>query len=111
MLKPRCVAVLFYIAGCQVLPLAAREPLASRIVHADPAKYRRSPAVHNGPGALDYMALFDYHTLDTNLYFLHRGVIEPKSGIGAHFHNACEEMFVIFDGEAQFTIDGRTSTL
>ena len=38
-------------------------------------------------------------------------MIEPKSGIGAHFHNNCEEMFVIFDGEAQFTIDGRTSTL
>lgn len=89
----------------------AREPLASRIAHTDPTKFRHSPAVHNGPGALDYMALFDFHTLDTNLYFLHRGVIEPKSGIGAHFHNTCEEMFVILDGEAQFTIDGRTSTL
>ena len=42
---------------------------------------------------------------------MHRGVIEPKSGIGAHFHNQCEEMFVILDGEAQFTIDGRTSLL
>jgi mannose-6-phosphate isomerase-like protein (cupin superfamily) len=38
-------------------------------------------------------------------------VLEPKSGIGAHFHNQCEEMFVILDGEAQFTIDGRTSVL
>ena len=57
------------------------------------------------------MALFDAHSLDTNLFFLHRGVIQPKSGIGAHFHNQCEEMFVIFDGEAQFTIDGRTSLL
>ena len=56
------------------------------------------------------MALFDAHSLDTNLYFLHRGIIHPKSGIGHHFHNQCEEMFVIFDGEAQFTIDGRTST-
>ena len=90
---------------------AAREPLADRIAHSDPAKYRHSPAVHNGPGALDYMQLFDFHTLDTNLQFLHRGVIEPKSGIGAHFHNTCEEMFVILDGEAQFTIDGRTSVL
>jgi mannose-6-phosphate isomerase-like protein (cupin superfamily) len=111
MLKLRWVAVLFFIAACQVFTLAAREPLAARIAHADPAKYRHNPAVHNGPGALDYMALFDFHTLDTNLFFLHRGVIEPKSGIGAHFHNTCEEMFVIFDGEAQFTIDGRTSTL
>jgi len=57
------------------------------------------------------MALFDFHSLDTNLYFLHRGIIEPKSGIGHHFHNNCEEMFVILDGEAQFTIDGRTSLL
>src|SRR5205085_5726022 len=90
-----------------IAPLAAREPLAQRIVHTDPSKYRPSPSVHRGPGQLDYMALFDQHSLDTNLYFLHRGIIEPKSGIGHHFHNTCEEMFVIFDGEAQFTIDGR----
>lgn len=94
-----------------MLPLAGREPLSARISHADPTKYRHSPSVHGGPGALNYMALMDAHTLDTNLYFLHRGVIEPKSGIGAHFHNQCEEMFVILDGEAQFTIDGRTSLL
>jgi mannose-6-phosphate isomerase-like protein (cupin superfamily) len=55
--------------------------------------------------------LFNGDVLDTNLWFLHRGVIQPKSGIGQHFHNYCEEMFVILDGEAQFTIDGRTSTL
>jgi mannose-6-phosphate isomerase-like protein (cupin superfamily) len=91
--------------------LLAREPLADRIVHTDPTKYRVSPRVHGGPGQLNYMSLFDFHNLDTNLYFLHRGVIEPKSGIGHHFHNNCEEMFVIFDGEAQFTIDGRTALL
>jgi mannose-6-phosphate isomerase-like protein (cupin superfamily) len=94
-----------------IAPLAAREPLAQRIARMDPSKFVPSKAVHNGPGQLDYMALFDYHSLDTNLYFLHRGIIEPKSGIGAHFHNQCEEMFVIFDGEAQFTVDGRTSVL
>src|SRR6478672_8642888 len=94
-----------------ILPLSAREPLAKRIAHTDPAKYRVAKGVHGGPGQLDYMGLFDAHSLDTNLFFLHRGIIQPKSGIGAHFHNQCEEMFVIFDGEAQFTIDGRTSTL
>ncbi|MDQ1470899.1 MAG: hypothetical protein QOJ99_2379 [Bryobacterales bacterium] len=91
--------------------LFAKEPLANRIAHTDPAKFHHSPAVHDGAGSLDYQALFNYDTLNTNLFFLHRGVINPKSGIGAHFHNQCEEMFVIFDGEAQFTIDGRTSTL
>ena len=49
--------------------------------------------------------------LSTNLIFVHRGVIAPKSGIGQHYHNQCEEMFVILDGEAQFTVDGRTSLL
>jgi mannose-6-phosphate isomerase-like protein (cupin superfamily) len=108
-------ASLFSTAGiCGVLmsaPLHALEPLASRIAHTDPAKYRPSSSVHGGAGWLDFMALLDFHALDTNLSFLHRGIIEPKSGIGHHFHNNCEEMFVILDGEAQFTVDGRTSLL
>jgi mannose-6-phosphate isomerase-like protein (cupin superfamily) len=102
---------MFFLVFALILPLAAREPLAQRIVHTDPAMYRPSKAVHDGAGEMAYQALLDYHSLDTNLYFLHRGVIKPKSGIGHHFHNRCEEMFLIFDGEAQFTIDGRTSQL
>jgi len=105
-------AALALTLGCLTfLPMIAREPLAARIAHSDPTKYRRSPAVHGGAGSLDFTALFDAHTLEPNLQFLHRGVIQPKSGIGAHFHNQCEEMFVILDGEAQFTIDGHTSLL
>ena len=110
-MKTVFVAFAVVVGGLALLPLNAVESLASRIAHTDPAKYRPSPSVHAGAGRLDYMALFDFHSLDTNLYFLHRGIIEPKSGIGHHFHNNCEEMFVIFDGEAQFTIDGRTSLL
>jgi mannose-6-phosphate isomerase-like protein (cupin superfamily) len=89
----------------------AREPLTQRIVHNDPSKYRASKSVHGGPGQLDYFSMLGAGDLDTNLIFLHRGIIQPKSGIGHHFHNECEEMFVILDGEAQFTIDGRTSLL
>ena len=99
---------------CLLLPavlLLAREPLASRIAHNDPAKYRHAPAVHDGAGSMDYLAMFNSPDFNTNLFFLHRGIINPKSGIGVHFHNQCEEMFVVLEGEAQFTIDGRTSTL
>jgi mannose-6-phosphate isomerase-like protein (cupin superfamily) len=60
---------------------------------------------------MDFGPILDAHALSTNLIFIHRGVIQPHSGIGQHFHNRCEEMFVILDGEAQFTIDGRTATL
>jgi len=109
--KPLLFVFALVLGGLVLAPLNAVESLASRIAHTDPAKYRPSPSVHAGAGSLDYMALFDFHSLDTNLYFLHRGIIEPKSGIGHHFHNNCEEMFVILDGEAQFTIDGRTSLL
>lgn len=107
------IALLVGASLAQQAPAATPQtlPLAQRIAHTEPGKYRVSPRVHGGPGQLDYMGLFNATNLDTNLYFLHRGVIQPKSGIGAHFHNQCEEMFVIFDGEAQFTIDGRTSLL
>jgi mannose-6-phosphate isomerase-like protein (cupin superfamily) len=109
-------AILFLMIGsvgalAQQAPLIPHVPLEQRIVRADTSKYRNMKAVHNGPGALDYRPLFDPESLETNLFFMHRGVIEPKSGIGTHFHNQCEEMFIILDGEAQFTIDGRTSTL
>jgi mannose-6-phosphate isomerase-like protein (cupin superfamily) len=111
------------IAAC--LPLlgavaaqAQQIPIADRIAHTDPAKFRHMASVHNGAGPMDYMQLFGPNdarsakfNLGTNLYFLHRGVLPPGGGIGAHFHNQCEEMFIILDGEAQFTIDGRTSLL
>ena len=92
-------------------PLAAREPLVQSIAHTDPAKYVPVTAVHGGAGTMQFMVLLNEHALETNLEFLHRGVLEPRTGIGHHFHNQCEEMFVILDGEAQFTIDGRTSLL
>ncbi len=60
---------------------------------------------------MDFGVLLETDALATNFIFLHRGVIQPRSGIGQHFHNYCEEMFVILDGEAEFTVDGRTSLI
>src|SRR3982074_1180709 len=102
---------LLCLCAALALPLAAREPLEKRIAHNDPAKYHRAPHVHGGAGELLYMGLFDASSLNTNLIFLHRGAILPKSGIAHHFHNQMEEIFVIFEGEAQFTIDGPTPLL
>ncbi len=99
------------LGAITLLPILAREALSARIVHTDTTKFRKSPRVHAGAGALDYTALLGAHDIEPNLQFLHRGYIEPKSGIGEHFHNQCEEMFVILDGEAEFTIDGHTSLL
>jgi len=91
--------------------LLARDPLPQRIAHTEPTKFRQAKSVHAGAGELHYQGLFDAQTFNTNFIFLHKGVLPPGGGIGHHFHNHMEEMFVIFDNEAQFTINGRTSVL
>lgn len=57
------------------------------------------------------MLLVPPTALDVNLNFMHRCEIMPGGGVGSHFHNTNEEMFIVFDGQAEFTIDGRTSVL
>jgi mannose-6-phosphate isomerase-like protein (cupin superfamily) len=97
--------------AAEVPQAPANTTLARRIAHTDPATFRHLTAVHDGAGSMDFGVLLGADALSTNLIFLHRGVIQPRSGIGQHFHNYCEEMFVILDGEAQFTINGRTALL
>ncbi len=106
------------LPGMAAIPMAqpaeAEEPnaLAARIKHTDPSKYRKYHS-HENPGYMDCQSpsLVVSTDLTTNLFFVDRCVMEPGGGVGHHFHNHCEEMFIIFDGEAQFTIDGRTSSL
>jgi len=99
-------------AGAMALPAAAQESgtLAGRIRHTDPSKYHRSRS-HNSAGDMACERLLRSSDMTTNLFFIDRCEIMPGGGVGHHFHNRCEEMFIIFDSEAQFTIDGRTSLL
>lgn len=92
------------------VPLFALEPLAQRIGHTDPSKYHRSRS-HDSAGDMACETLLPSTALTTNLQFMHRCQIMPGGGVGHHFHNQCEEMFIIFDGQAEFTVDGRTSVL
>jgi mannose-6-phosphate isomerase-like protein (cupin superfamily) len=121
MRHPLLLVVLVAIA---LMPVRAQNPagpapstslaagaLSQRIVHTDPAAYRPAPAVHGGAGTMSFTALLNRGAVTPEFNFLHRGVIPAGAGIGHHFHNMVEEMFVILDGEAQFTIDGRTATV
>ena len=96
--------------GSAQTPVAAGG-LAQRIAHTDPATFRASPAVHGGANSMSFRPLLNRGALTPEFNFLHRGVIPAGASIGHHFHNVVEEMFVILDGEAQFTIDGRTATV
>src|SRR2546423_1308373 len=108
--------LLVALTALSLVPVTAQGPagpgpLPQRIVHTDPAAYRPAPAVHGGAGTMSFTALLNRGAVTPEFNFLHRGVIPAGAGIGHHFHNVVEEMFVILDGEAQFTIDGRTATV
>src|ERR1700721_4123882 len=93
-----------------VSSLWAQTPLAARIGHTDPSKYTRSRS-HNSAGDMACELLVPPSAMDVNLNFMHRCEIMPGGGVGHHFHNTTEEMFIVFDGQAEFTVDGRTSVL
>jgi len=91
---------------------AATGTLAQRIGHHDLSRLQTSNSVHAGAGPMRFGPLLGAQALSTNLIFVHRGEILPGGGIGQHFHTQCEEMFVILsEGSAEFTINGRTSTM
>jgi mannose-6-phosphate isomerase-like protein (cupin superfamily) len=87
------------------------EPLSKRIAHFDPAAQPVHNAVHDGAGSMTYADLVSLKYVTGNWGFYQYGILNPHSSIGAHFHLNTEEMFVILDGDAQFTVDGRTSVI
>jgi len=88
----------------------AQATLAQRIVHPNPNGYGPGRgSVHQGAGTMGFGTLLGRGALTPNFAFMHRGEIPVGSGIGHHFHLGADEMFVILNGEAQFTINGRTA--
>ena len=92
-------------------PSAQQTPLASRIVATQASAFRPLTAVHAGAGNMAFAGLLNRGAIGPMFNFLHRGEIPAGSGIGHHFHNTVEEMFVILNGEADFTVNGRTARL
>ena len=96
--------------------------IAATIVQADqegkpvfgrdnPSKYVETKNCHHGPGSLKAMTLLGQDIFETNIYFFSKGILEPKCGIGEHIHRDTEEMFFIFGGPAEFTVNGHTALL
>lgn len=94
-----------------VISFAYAQPGKTRVIPNDPSKYRELTAVHAGAGKMSFTQLIGRNDLSTNFLYLHAGAIEAKSGIGHHFHHNIEEMYVILNGEAEFTINGRTAKI
>src|SRR6202012_4365943 len=87
------------------------QSLKNRVIANDPAKFKQYTAMHGGAGTMGLVPLILSKDMTTNFLYLHSGVINPKSSIGHHFHHTIEEMFVLLSGEAEFTVNGRTSKI
>ena len=84
--------------------------LINRIGHSDPAKAMPGKNVHQCTGTLGIQTLLGRGSVK-NLAFMHHGPLGPKSSIGHHFHTNSDEMFLILDGDCQFTVNGQTALL
>jgi mannose-6-phosphate isomerase-like protein (cupin superfamily) len=85
-------------------------PLMSRIGHTDVSKAMPGKNVHQGTGTLGMQTLLGRGAVK-NLAFMHHGPLGPKSSIGHHFHTNSDEMFLILDGDCQFTVNGQTALI
>ena len=85
-------------------------PLANRIGHTDPVKAMPGKNVHQGTGTLGMQTLLGRGAVK-NLAFMHHGPLGSKSSIGHHFHTNSDEMFLILDGDCQFTVNGQTALI
>jgi len=91
---------------------ATAQPQApSRVMLNDPSKLKAQSLVHDGAGTMEFRQLFGGRDVSTNLTYLHAGAMNANSSIGEHFHLNMEEMYVLLEGEAEFTINGRTSLI
>jgi len=99
------------LLALSVALVATAAPVAERVRTNDPSTYRHLTSVHAGAGEMDFTGVIGSNDLTTDFLYLHAGVIAPKGGIGHHFHHKIEEMYVILDGEAEFTINGHTSVI
>ena len=102
--------IIWILLTAFALPAYAQN-LAKRVIPNDPSKYRQLTGVHAGAGQMKFTGLIGAQTLGSNFLYLHAGEIPDKAGIGQHFHHTIEEMYVILDGEAEFTINGHTSKI
>jgi mannose-6-phosphate isomerase-like protein (cupin superfamily) len=84
--------------------------LSERVGHTDPLKVMPGKNVHQGTGTLGMQTLLGRGAVK-DLAFMHHGPLGPKSSIGHHFHTNSDEMFLILDGDCEFTVNGQTALI
>ncbi|MFC1606963.1 cupin domain-containing protein [Candidatus Latescibacterota bacterium] len=73
--------------------------------------YRDVSDCHKGAGTIRLSSIIGHETFKTNFHGVSRGEIPPGTSIGEHIHQHMEEMFIILNAPAQFTVNGKTAEL
>jgi len=74
-------------------------------------EYDARTQCHGGKGILPLVGILNSDVFKTNIQGVSRGYIPPKSSIGEHLHRTMEEIFIILNTTAEFTVDGKTALL
>jgi len=102
-------------AECPAQETKNHNPIEGNVLFGrhDPLKYMPpSKFGHGGAGTVRYMELTPREKFTSQFLFIHRGVLDPESGLGEHVHRWMEEMYFVMDGStAEFTVNGRTAEL
>jgi len=63
---------------------------------------------HNGEGPYKLFEIWNKSDFNSNVDFIDRIIIPPKSTIGKHEHGNNEEIYIILEGQATMIIDGKS---
>ncbi len=77
----------------------------------NPSEFTEYSSLHKGAGKVRGGGLFSSGVFKTNFSGVSRAHIPPGASIGEHLHRNVEEVFIILNAPAQFTVNGKTSEL
>ncbi len=74
-------------------------------------EFASSPGTHGGAGRLRSALLLDGGDFGTDFLGMTAIVLEPGGSIGEHCNRSRDEVYLVLDGTARFTMDGGTEEL
>lgn len=72
----------------------------------DAPKDRREGS-HGGLGPYELFEIWGRTDFSSNVDFMDRMLVPPGSSVGLHKHGNNEEMYIVLDGQATMTVEGR----
>jgi len=66
---------------------------------------------HQGTGKYELYEIWNKTDFKSNIDFMDKVVIPPKSTVGYHKHGNNEEMYIVLEGEGEMCINGQRSKI